>query len=304
MKVSPTIRASQELLGVDAGVSATDLRKAYHRLALLYHPDRNSAPDAVLEFRKVTEAYELLTDPLRLAELNRKHMTERLHRTIIDGFDITYGSFFGYRIFQGSTEENNSILDHAAYDAIEVVYAGRLSKEDESAINHARGERVSYLPWVVLNNQGLLRFLEGDLRKAAKPYRELCERIPNNIIFMYRYGLCLILDGFQNPKTTFFGTKKPDRIKIEKGLKLLDQCIKLGSEREVGRQKCLVIRKIVADVRERLGQKRLAKSIWKTILELDPRSVEATYKVRGAEAAARLLEKQRDVLLLSAGRGE
>lgn len=301
MKISPTIRASLELLGVNAETSANELKKAYHKLAFLYHPDRNPDPGAVAEFRKITEAYDLLSDPLRVAELNRKHMTERLHKTIVEGFDITYGSFFGYRLFQDIVEENNSILDHRAFDAIEVVYAGKLSKEDESAIQGVRGEALGQLPWVILNNQGLLRFLEGDLRRSAKCYRELCERIPNNIIFMYRYGLCLILDGFQNPKTTILGLKKPDRIKIEKGMKLLDQCIKLGTERQFGRQKCLVIRKIVADVRERLGQRSLSKKIWKTVLELDPSSVEATFRVRGLEAAEKLRKRKTESLQIASG---
>ncbi|RYZ76339.1 MAG: hypothetical protein EOP05_05330, partial [Proteobacteria bacterium] len=254
MKISPTIRASQELLGVNHEASGTDLKKAYHKLALLYHPDRNPGPEAAAEFRKVTDAYELLTDPLRVLELNRKYMTEKLHSKVVEGFDITFGSFFGYRLFQAKpkgasqssslltgkegparpkisdtetdfwipVEENNSILDHPAFDAIEVVYAGSFSKSDEEAVKgEVDGRKLVHLPWVVLNNQGLLKFLEGDLRKSAKCYRELCERIPNNIIFMYRYGLCLILDGFQNPRRTLFGTKKPDRIKIEKGLKLL-----------------------------------------------------------------------------------
>ncbi len=334
-KISPTVRASLELLGVGAHATQSELKKAYHKLALAYHPDRNPDKQSAQEFRKVTQAYELLTDPLRVNELNRKYMTERLHAPVIEGLSITFGSFFGYRLFQteplnttlqlegkggaeaeekktwGPVEENNSILDNAAFDALEVVYAGKHSLEDELAVKgEVDSKKLVHLPWVVLNNQGLLKFLDGNIKASGECYRKLCERIPNNIIFMYRYGLCLILDGFQNPKTTLLGLRKPDRIKIAKGLELLAHCVKIGEERTHGRQKCLVIRKVIADVNEKIGEARAAKRIWKTIAEEDPQSIEAVFKTKGAKAAEHLLMKRKakddakeeQRLLIKAGR--
>ncbi|MEK7355677.1 MAG: hypothetical protein AAB250_04470, partial [Bdellovibrionota bacterium] len=80
------------------------------------------------------------------------------------------------------------------------------------------------------------------------------------------------------------GALKPDAIKVEKGLELLLHCLKLGTQRPVGRQKCLVIRKIVADVYEKTGRARKAKAVWAEILAEDPTCAEATYRVKGAEA--------------------
>lgn len=318
MRISPTVRASLELLGVSMEASATDLKKAYHRLALEYHPDRNPGDGAAAEFRKVSEAYDLLSDPARVAELNAKYLRGKLHTQVIEGLEITFGSFFGYRLFdpqkssparlkiasskiQSKTdaddepwlpiEENNSILDHPAFDALEVVYAGRFSVEDETRLKgEIKGRELAQLPWVVLNNQGLLKFLDGDLRRARQCYAEICERVPNNIIFTYRYGLCLILEGFRNPQRTMLGVMKPDAIKIEKGLRLLEHCLKLGRERPVGRQKCLVIRKIIADVYEKTGRARKAKEVWKKIFEDDPTCAEAALRVKGIAAARKLAQ--------------
>lgn len=55
-----------EVLGVDRKATEQDLKKAYRRLAMKYHPDRNP-DDAVAEerFKEANEAYEVLTDERR-----------------------------------------------------------------------------------------------------------------------------------------------------------------------------------------------------------------------------------------------
>lgn len=52
-----------QLLGVSKGVSETEIKKAYRKLALEYHPDRNKSKEAHEKFKEINKAYEVLSDP-------------------------------------------------------------------------------------------------------------------------------------------------------------------------------------------------------------------------------------------------
>lgn len=66
-----TKRDYYEILDVGANASNEDLKKAYRKQALKYHPDRNRSDDASERFKEVNEAYQVLSDSDRRAAYDR-----------------------------------------------------------------------------------------------------------------------------------------------------------------------------------------------------------------------------------------
>ena len=54
-----------QILGLNAGATEDEIRKAFRSLVKQYHPDLNKAPEAPSKFMEIHEAYEFLTDASR-----------------------------------------------------------------------------------------------------------------------------------------------------------------------------------------------------------------------------------------------
>ena len=60
------------VLGVERGASDDDIKKAYRKLAMAHHPDRNGGShEAEEKFKAITEAYDVLRDPNKRAAYDR-----------------------------------------------------------------------------------------------------------------------------------------------------------------------------------------------------------------------------------------
>lgn len=106
MPVATEKRDYYEILGVTRECTAQELKSAYRKVALQYHPDRNPG-DAAAEdkFKEASEAYEVLSDPEKRARYDRFGHSQGgfegfggfSNATINDIFGDLFGEFFGGR---------------------------------------------------------------------------------------------------------------------------------------------------------------------------------------------------------------
>lgn len=60
-----------KILGVDKNASVDEIKKAYRKLALEYHPDRGGGAEAEKKFKEVNEAYQILSDPQKRSQFDQ-----------------------------------------------------------------------------------------------------------------------------------------------------------------------------------------------------------------------------------------
>ena len=76
-----------DTLGITARSSDAEIKRAYRKLAVLLHPDKNPLPEAEAAFKEVNAAYEVLSDPIArglynqiLTNLSNQQPITPLHR--------------------------------------------------------------------------------------------------------------------------------------------------------------------------------------------------------------------------------
>lgn len=103
-----------ELLGVDRSASADEIKKAYRKLALKYHPDRNPGDEeAENAFKEISEAYEVLSDENKRRQYDQfghdAFTQSRTGRPSGDPFDLfsqVFGNSFFDSFFGGGTRRH------------------------------------------------------------------------------------------------------------------------------------------------------------------------------------------------------
>jgi molecular chaperone DnaJ len=83
------VASHYETLGVSADASQEEIKIAYRKLALKYHPDRNPGnAKAEAQFKLVNEAYQILSDDTKRAVYNFDSRVTEAHKTYQTKFDV------------------------------------------------------------------------------------------------------------------------------------------------------------------------------------------------------------------------
>ncbi len=140
-----------EVLGVPKNASADEIKGAYRKLAMKYHPDRNKAPEASERFKEISEAYAVLSDQKKReqydsyghAGFDQMYSQEDIFRGAdfsdfeevfrsfgFDPFGGMFGSMFGGRGRGGRMREYGADLETAVQITLEEAAKG--AKKDIS----------------------------------------------------------------------------------------------------------------------------------------------------------------------------
>lgn len=107
-----------EVLGIDRSASVDEVKKAYRKLALKYHPDRNPGDKGAEEkFKEATEAYEVLKDDER-----RKSYDRFGHQA--QGVGVGTGGF-GFETFDLSEALRAFMRDFGGFGGFDDLFMGR-----------------------------------------------------------------------------------------------------------------------------------------------------------------------------------
>jgi curved DNA-binding protein CbpA len=75
-----TTQNPYQVLGISPSASFDDIKKKYRQLALEFHPDKNPGnKEAEVKFKRLGEAWEILSDPAKRRELDKQIETARIH---------------------------------------------------------------------------------------------------------------------------------------------------------------------------------------------------------------------------------
>ena len=65
------IKDYYKILGLSISATQNEIKQSYRKLAVFWHPDRNSNPIALEKMKEINEAYEILSDENKRKSYNK-----------------------------------------------------------------------------------------------------------------------------------------------------------------------------------------------------------------------------------------
>ncbi len=151
-----------QVLGIEKSSSADEIKKAYRKLAVKYHPDKNQGDKATEEkFKEATEAYEILSDEKKRSQYD-KFGHSGVHSSFADAYSSGHTSAADFQdIFGGSFGGFEDIFSSLFGD-----FGGARSSRSTAR----RGEDIRYDMSITLKEAAFGKKTEISIRK-----KEVCD---------------------------------------------------------------------------------------------------------------------------------
>ena len=136
-----------DVLGVSRDVSLSALKRAYRKLAIKYHPDRNKDPDAVEKFQLIATAYEILKDEDQ----------RRDYDYMLDNPEEAYYHYYRYYKHRMTPKVDVRIVLAVSIAVISVLqYLHKIHRYDEAVKYAMQNPRFRNQALQIIHQEGLL----------------------------------------------------------------------------------------------------------------------------------------------------
>ncbi|WIA41573.1 hypothetical protein OEZ86_008938 [Tetradesmus obliquus] len=143
----PKQESLYEMLGLEKEASQADIKKAYYKLALQWHPDRNPDPEATAKFQALQRIYEVLSDPVKRKLYDNTGSLQECE-------DMVQGDNFSelYAAFREATKVTEEDVDSFA-----AKYRGSAEERTDllQLVNKFRGDMRCVFDWLMLSRTDL-----------------------------------------------------------------------------------------------------------------------------------------------------